>query len=324
MENLEIALCDLDSDYITRFGSYMMEKAPAVNIHIFTKMETYFSSQINFSVEIMTEEFEEMASFRGGEAVGHRYILSEQKEEGPNLIYKYQSMDRIFGQIKEIGPAPIKRKTSTSDSKVRSKIIGVYSPISHELQLPFAMALGHSHTDQGRVLFLDLEEVSILPDLIGGKGDRNLMDLLYEINTNAEVNIENYVRSFMGFDFVEPFINPNEIGEVDEETWDKFFKFLGDSDYQVIVALFGTAINGFTKYISELDHLYVLGKPGDYFKKGQSVFESYLIKAGIETEYEFINLPMSAANLSEGTYLLEELLQGKLGSFVRQAVKGNG
>ena len=157
-----------------------------------------------------------------------------------------------------------------------------------------------------------------MPKLIGRNCERNLMDLLYLINTNEGTNVDlsEYVRSFMGFDYIEPFLNPNEISEIDENTWDMLF----DS---VVVILFGRAINGFSKSIERLHKLIVLGRPGDYFRKGQEIFLDYLDRIRLEVPVENIILPMSAGNLSDGTYQLEELLQGNLGVFVKKLMTEN-
>ena len=163
-----------------------------------------------------------------------------------------------------------------------------------------------------------------MPELIGNIDNNNLMDLLYEINTNAEIDISKYVRSFLGFDYVEPFLNPNEIREIDEDTWAVFFNALGNSNYDVVVILCGRTISGFSKYLDCLERLFVLGKPGDYYRKSQDKFIEYLAKVETSADIEEVILPMSAANLSDGSYQIEELLQGNLGMFVKKLMNVNG
>ena len=62
MNDLEIALCDLNEDYILRFASYLMSELN-VGIHIFTTTESFFSYDGSYDVTIMTEEFEEISDF---------------------------------------------------------------------------------------------------------------------------------------------------------------------------------------------------------------------------------------------------------------------
>ena len=325
MKNLEIALCDLDSNYVLKFANHLMMKAN-VGVHIFTTPEGFFSDETDFDVAVMTEEFEEISGFRPKGMIGHKYFLTEDSANvTEDFIYKFQAVDKILDEITELREVT-KSSISIKNSNEKSKLIGVYSPVNHELQLPFSMALGQAYRTGGKVLFVDLEEISIMPNLIGRNCERNLMDLLYLLNTNTE-DMENslseYVRSFMGFDYIEPFWNPNEISEIDEDTWDRFFEMLGKTDYDVVVVLFGRAINGFARYIERLNRLFVLGRPGDYFKKGQENFLDYLDRIQANISVENVILPMSAGNLSDGTYQLEELLQGNLGVFVRKLMNSN-
>lgn len=320
MKNLDIALCDLDSDYILKFANHVMKKTN-VRVHIFTTPEGFFSDDTDFDVAILTEEFEEISGFRPKGMIERKYFLTEDLADvKEGVIYKFQAVDKILDEIQELKEIT-KNSISIRNSNEKSKLIGVYSPVNHELQLPFSMALGQAYRTGGKVLFIDLEEISIMPNLIGRNCERNLMDLLYLLNTNTEdieKGLSDYVRSFMGFDYIDPFLNPNEISEIDEDTWDRFFEMLVNTDYDVVVVLFGRAINGFSRYIERLNRLFVLGRPGDYFKKGQDNFMDYLARIEAEVSVENVILPMSAGNLSDGTYQLEELLQGNLGVFVKK------
>ncbi len=320
MNNLQIALCDQCEDYIIKLASYLMEKANA-SFHIFTSTEGFFTDENNYDIALLSEEFADVGNFKPKGMIKHKYYLTEdQEDKTEDGIYKYQSVDNIFDQIKELKSTYAKTKSNDG----MSKLVGVYSPAAHELQLPFSMALTQIYGTNKKVLFLDLEEISILPNLIGSSCERNLMDYLYELSTGQEeIDLSKYVKSYLGFDYIEPFINPTEIGEIDEETWSRFFDVLSTAGYDIVVVLFGRAINGFNKYIQRLDKLFVLGKPGDYFRKSQELFLDYMERSNTDIELHNVLLPMSAGNLSDGAYQLEELLQGNLGVFVRKLLQEN-
>ncbi len=321
MKNLEIALCDSCQDYILKVASFLLNQME-VGVHVFTTPESFYVDENDYDVTILTQEFEEISEFKSKGRVGHKYYLTEEQiEEREDSIYKYQSVKDIIDGITEL-----KEKknlgANTRKSIGNSKIIGVYSPIAHELQLPFSMALGQAYGTEGKVLFLDIEEISVLPNLVGRNCEKNLLDLLYELDTaQSSFNLKEYVRSFMGFDYVQPFANPNEISEIEQSTWERFFEMLSKADYDVIVVLFGRTINGFNSYIRNMDKLFVLGKPGDYFRKTQENFLDYMDRIGSVLELENVILPMSAGNLSDGTYHIEELLHGNLGIFVKKLVR---
>lgn len=319
MKKIDLALCDQDTRYITAFASYLLEHYVGVEIHIFTTPESFFADSKDFNLAIMTEDFVEVSSFKQSGSIAKKYVLTEtENDELENHIIKYQSMECILSAIPEISLIGNKVVSSVTKSN-NSNIVGVYSPICHELQLPFSMALGQSLKDKGSVLFLDFEELSIMPELIGTESDRNLSDLLYEVSTDYnKLKIEEYIHQFMGFDYINPFSSPDEICLIDEETWKKFFERVERLGYDNVVVLFGRTVNGFSELISKLDTLYVLGKPGDYFRRGQEAFMKYVKNIAADVNTREVFLPMSAANLTEGTYCIEELLQGNLGLFVKR------
>ncbi len=317
MANIELALCDLDLDYIMAFASYMMEHVPGSNIHIFTTPESFFADEEDYDVALLTTDFEEISAFRKKGKVSHRYLLCEKDTEDEDCIFKYQSMDMVIDRIIELKSAGFMGQAKRSKSLGKTKLIGVYSPNSHELSMPFSMALGQAQKEEAKVLFLDLEEISILPQLLGGGKDKNLMDLLYEVSIgNEDIDLIEYTRYFMGFQYISPFSNVSDIGEVEEDTWARLFDRLMREKFDVIVVLFGRTINGFAKHLQRLDKLYLLNKPGDYYCLMQENFIKFLQRAGVDCDMEEVLLPMSAANLSTGSYCLEELLQGNLGVFV--------
>ena len=145
-----------------------------------------------------------------------------------------------------------------------------------------------------------------------------MQDLFYYLKQDKEIEIEEFVSSFMGVDYLRPFNNPEELNEVSKEDWEKFFSIIKLSGYDNVVVLFGRTIQGFSNIIRGYDELIVLSKQGDYYDKSRECFCEYLKKIGVEIELKNMVLPMSASNLTIGNYVLEELVQGNLGMYVRR------
>ena len=88
----------------------------------------------------MSEDFKEISDFRPKGTISHKYFLSETSENDEmNFIYKYQSMTKIIDAIKEFRDTNL-MGVSAKKISTKSKIVGIYSPANHELQLPFSMA----------------------------------------------------------------------------------------------------------------------------------------------------------------------------------------
>ncbi|MCF0131954.1 MAG: hypothetical protein HUJ71_09480 [Pseudobutyrivibrio sp.] len=325
----DIALCDLDMDYITRFASYLMGKrnSSKVELHIFTTPESFFSDEGDYDVGLMTSDFMEVMDFKTQGNIRKRYLLSEDnynKESELDWVYKYQSMEAIIQAIPEIQEELNQNVQTEEIGKRKPYLMGVFSPMSHELQLPFAMALCDSIKNQGRILFLDLEEISILSSLLNTESDSNLMDLIYELSTNktlGEDAIKRHINQFMGMDYISPFINPDDLVQIGEAELLKLYEAINQMGYETVVLLLGRAVPGFTELLSHMDQLIMLSKPGDYYNKGSKVFLDYINRSGINANVTEVKLSMSAGNLKDGTYCIEELLTGNLGLFVRKLLE---
>ena len=101
MKSLEIALCDLNSDYILKVAGQLMEKAQVV-VDVFTTPEGFFSCENDFDVCVLTKEFEEISGFRPKGSSGHKYFICETESEDLDCIYRYQSIDKILDAIMEL------------------------------------------------------------------------------------------------------------------------------------------------------------------------------------------------------------------------------
>jgi len=318
-----LILCDVDTTYARAFASYMMEHIPNIHISIFTTEESFYADDQDYDYGILSKEFIEIASFKQKSCIKALYYLSEEtdSDEMPfPVVNKYQDMEAIIHQIK--GLAASTDMSSKRNKEKEAVVTGVYSPISHELQLPFAMSLGQIYKDKERVIFLDLEEISILNRLIEGNGQGNLMDLLYKLQSDNGNNlaIEDYVVSYMGIDYIPSFIGPEDINEINGVTYQILINQIRKLGYDRIIVLFGRAVSGFSDILSTIDQLIVVSKPGDYYRKSCDVFLQYLQSLNVELDVSTVLLPMTASNLADGTYCIEELLQGNLGAFVRQVV----
>ncbi len=326
MTENSIALCETDSEYLEAMASYLMEHIPNVAISTFTSVESFLNTGQGFKVGIMSREFLAVQEFSDSRAEVEEkiYLCDEEvaaEYEHLPMVYKYQSMDVMENTLKkilQIRPTVAKASVARSSD---SRVFGIYSPISHELSMPFALALCQVLRESGSVLFLDIEEISIMSRMIGRENEKGLMDLLYMVMQPDEVNLADYVSSYMGIDIITPFANPEDLNEIRGEVWGKLMNCLLRAGYDSVVILYGRITQGFKEMAGNCDEFLALGKPGDYYRKSQERFLEYIRDYYAGLSVSSILLPMSASNLVDGTYALDELIQGNLGLFVKKLIK---
>ena len=96
------------------------------------------------------------------------------------MLYKFQQMKSFLGTLRQYYGKDM--DAFDTEGIKNGNWTGIYSPIRHELQLLFALAYAKQKREEkseGELLFLDLEENSLLPELLADTGRENLMDYLY-------------------------------------------------------------------------------------------------------------------------------------------------
>lgn len=320
-------ICDTNELYAAELGSYVMNHFRNVEMTIFTSTESFFADEGKYDVGILSEEFIEVSSFKKSGSIDVGYILSEERQknntDNVRTIYKYRPMNEVIGDIKELKESRLLHLKNKDAST--SFFTGIYSPVNHELLMPFAMSLCKAFREKGTVLFVDLEELSLIPALIGEQGERNISDYLYFISVpHDNRKTEDYISTYYGIDYFQPFNNPEELCDIDKETWQKFFAEIGTLGYDNVVVLMGNAMTGFSSILDGMDQMILLGKTGDYYQKSMDAFMRYARGCELMLPLISVQLPMTAANLTDGTYRMDELMSGNLGLFVRKLLlEGN-
>lgn len=320
-----IVVCDSDEAYVQAFSTYLMGKLQGMNIVSFTSEEAFLESEAVYQIGILSKDFLSVLEFSGKDMVREKFYLCEDEiaEEYQHLpmVYKYQSMEIVEEMLKRVQQKENSSWWNHGEGKQPYMAV-IYSPISHELQLPFALSLAQIYREKGKVLFLDIEELSILQVLTKQQAQRSFVDLLYVMQQEETFGgIDGFTSCFMGIDYIHPFSCPEEMADVEKETWLQFMSLLTKSHYDAVVLLFGRTIPGFREIISGCQELIVLGKPGDYYMKSHSRFMEYANGQWEDVDIQEVLLPMSAGNLVDGTYGIEELIQGNLGMFVRRILR---
>lgn len=323
MTEKKIVVCDKDREYVTAFVSYLVEHIPNVTIHSYTSEEMFLNSEATYQVGILSRDFLEVLEFSGKEIVEEKFYLCDERAaveyEHLPMVYKYQSMEIVEEMLKRMLHKEAEDWWGEEESK--TKVIGIYSPISHELSMPFGLALCQVFREQGRVLFLDIEEISIMGVMMGQSCQKSLMDFLYLVVQQEKINLTEFVRSFMGIDYLCPFAGPEELNDIKEEAWTQLMRCVRSLGYDTVVVLFGRTLPGFRRILNFCQELIVLGKPGDYYQMSQRNFVEYLQRVCENIHLKQVSLPMSAGNLVDGTYAMEELIQGNLGLFVKKVMQ---
>ena len=165
MNKIAVAVCDTDREYRDRFVTYLVErKAEEYAVSAFSMPEKLLEAleEEKPDLAICGTGFEEMAErLAGAESVTYGSV-----PESCRGICRYQSMEVILHevQVMTLTGAGSRRMENVGTGM---EVIGVYSPICHEMQMPFSMVLAQKLSTEKKVLYVNLMEHSGMLELLG-------------------------------------------------------------------------------------------------------------------------------------------------------------
>ena len=335
MNKLNIIVCDTDAGYVQAFVSYLLEKQGNIlAITSFTDVKAYLQHQGVYEVGLLSEEFlqAEMEGECGvvqevshaGVEIRHQLYLCEEAIR-PELsdmtqVFKYQSMHQILTIMQDFYRALSMDEPERGSNYKSTEMIGIYSPISHELQMPYALTLAKIISEDRRTLFIDLEDLSILQEFMEQPAHKNLYDLFYLMEGARESQglLSEYVISCEGLDVLSGFAGIDQMSGISESQWQKFMELVVDENYEAVVLLFGRVLPGFSHMLKRCSQILLVNKPGEYYQKCQWIAWEFLQQLQMQKKALDVSLPMSAMNLAVGMYVMEELQEGNMGRFIRR------
>lgn len=320
MNEISVLICDRDECYVDALVQFLLGSKREYVVHSYTRIDEFLEDRGKYNLGLLTADFlQEIEMDTLKSKVRTIIQITDGLEEAVDdveQLYKYQAMDKFLMKM-ERATADIRCTKASGEKELR--FLSVYSPIHHELTLPFSIMLSRLMEAEGNVLLIDMEENSIINELTGQSAViKNILDYMYMIESGGEGNIYDYLQYYEGFSYLPPARNPTEISRVSAHQWKHFMDEIASSDFQVVVLLFDNIHTGFEEMVSRSEELVLINRPGDYYRKFERNILKFLKLSGLPTDIREIALPMSAVNLNDGSYQMEELYQGNLGNFIRK------
>lgn len=338
MHRLTVAFCDADEVYRSRFVAYLMEhKAEEMAIYAFTEPERFLETarEQKFDVlvagngcEPMKKELQQagvpilcLAEEKLGIAEGE-----ERDAATVRPVFKYQPIDIILHEIQVLAGG--NRRTFLEGVSSELEVLGVCSPVNHEMQVPFSMLLSTILSENRKVLYLNCMQFSGLLNTFGFLGEHDMGDIILWLR-KEKLTAENFLRSVYDtgrFSFIPPFLNPEQLGEFSEEDFLALLEFVKkETAYETVVIDFGAGVRALAQMLKTCSSVYCLLKTG-YFYEGQiKEFFCYLDKkehGKLQEKLHRVELPFSAKGLRGGGNVLEQLLWSEFGDYMRNYLLG--
>lgn len=343
MNKIMMAVCDTDDGYRNRFVTYLVEhKSREVTVHAFSVLESFLEAlkEQKFDIAVFGKGFakaEDTVKEMGIPLLLLQDTVPEEVREGLEYCaeqqgvcgraIRYQPMDGILHEIQVLVGG---RRMETAEAVAQvsgMEVIGIYSPMHHEMQMPFAMVLSELLAEKQKVLYVNLTKYSGFLELFHLPVEYDLGDIVLRLR-NQRLYPETFLKSVYEMDrvcYIPPFSNPENLHDFSMEDYLAFLEFLQDrTDFDAVVLDFGDGIGRLAGMLTYCTSIYCPMKPGFFFECQLNQFLEYLDK---ETEGEVrermhrVNLPFSAKHIRGGD-VRRQLLWSEFGDYVREHLMG--
>ncbi len=339
MAKINVAICDTDDGYRERLVAYLMEhQAQEMRVHAFSAPEVFAAciDEQRFDTALFGEGFEHVinAALKCGirglrlcesppENAADKSGLCDGGETGCGEVFRYQPVEAIIHEIKAAGGM---HAVNAAIVRRRMEVLGVCSPIGHEMQVPFSMVLCARLAERYRVLYINLTARAGFLRVFGIQGDYDLGDIILRLR-NQRLEQRTFLKCVYEegrIRYIPPFANPENIRDFSAEEYAKLLRFLEEeTDFETVVFDFGEGICRLADMMSQCTGIYCLTKNGFYYEEQTAYFLDYLKREeGLAERIHLVNLPFSARHIRADTDALRQLEWSEFGDYVRNYMAG--
>ena len=342
---IEVAVCDTDHGYRERFVTYLVEhKSKEFTVHAFSSAEYFLEAleKCGFDIAVFGRGFaeaEETVRGQGIPLVLLKDTLTEcAAESSPYLegekimiasVFRYQPVETILHEVQAMAGGS-KTEKETFMRLARLEVIGVFSPIVHEMQMPFSLVLTELLAEKRKVLYINLMRFSGFLELFGLPGSCDMGDIILRLR-GRRLKTENFrkcVYENNGIYYIPPFGNPDNLYDMTGRDLLDFLSFLeAETDFETVLLDLGEGIRNLQEILGACSSIYCLVKAGFFYETRFAEFQEYLQKSGVQAVAErlqMVALPFSAKQLRGGMDVRRQLLWSEFGDYVRKIFQGGG
>lgn len=346
MGKISVAVCDTEDGYRERFVTYLVEhKSGEYAVYAFSAVAHFLDAlkkQV-FDVVIFGQGFEEAKNqvcVQQIPVVLLKDTVPERlSEDGAYQVegacksvsvFRYQPMEVILHEVQVLAGSSKTENEPAIRRLSRLEVIGVYSPIGHEMQMPFAVVLTEMLAEKRKVLYINWMRYSGFMELFGLPGQYDVGDIILRLR-NKRLHAETFLKCIYESNrmyYIPPFHNPENLDDVSFGDYLALLGFLEDNtDFEAVVFDFGDGIERFSEVLLTCTSIYCPMKTGFFYECRLNQFLDYLEKCGTKETREqlhMINLPFSAKQIRGGSDVRKQLLWSEFGDYVRSYFMGGG
>lgn len=342
MNKIAVAFCEEDDTYRNRFVTYLMEhKAKEIAVYAFSAVKPFLeeAKKQKFDVIILGTGFAELAKALWEmkfpvlllkDTAPEQVAESEGYQENgiPILqtVFRFQNMESIVHEIFVLSHGEPIGEVAVRISGV--EILGVYSPVRHEMQMPFSMVLAQLMAERGKALYLNLMENNGFMELFGFDGRYDMGDVIIRLRDHRMTpeDFRKYVYETDRISYIPPFPNMENLHELLFSDFLSLIRFIQEeTDIRIVIIDFGGSLDCFSGMLEICTGIYCPVKNGFFYECQIKCFLDYISKmpkTHLRDRIQLVDVPYSAKNIRGGGDVMRQLLYSEFGDYVRGYFSG--
>ena len=251
---IKVLICDDDAAYVEALVKHVVSENPDLEMSAYSKPERFAEATGQFDVAVLSSEYLQMYEDGKVPDVECQHVMllmaqSDEAREGVESIAKFQSMRSFMTQIRKAANN-YRDALETGSNKGKRQVICVFSPIQHELKLPFALCLSAWCGQKQPVLFVNLEELSIQSSLMDYEGRKDLLDLMYVIeDKRKDFDLSEFICESEGVGYIPPMSSPTEVAYITGAQWASCKAKIEEQFCGTIIVLIDHVVQGFDFFL---------------------------------------------------------------------------
>lgn len=331
MKKIRLLIADTDSSYLNALVRYLIGTGNRYEVTGYTDVGRFIREANDFTLGLLGSEFIDAVRkhpVKKQQFTRIMHLTDSLDEEKTDFeqIYKFQNMSTFIEQMRNaVNIHDVDTRVSGMVNESQN-IRVVFSPMHHELALPFALSMAKIMGENSQTLFVDMEDISIMQQLLDREVKRDLGDYLYHMagQTAPDGNMTDFIGFYDSFYYMAPMKGLAALAQVTPEQWISFIGNLRKSEFEQVLILMDSSVNGMDEILQAADEILLLGKPGEYYTYSMRVFAERMSMEGLSEKCRQMLLPMSAAAQGHGSLAAEQMMGGNLGRFVRREFANAG
>ncbi|MBQ1843594.1 MAG: hypothetical protein II133_03255 [Lachnospiraceae bacterium] len=331
MKKIRLLIADTDSSYLNALVRYLIGTGNQYEVTGYTDVGRFIREANDFTLGLLGSEFIDAVRkhpVKKQQFTRIMHLTDSLDEEKTDFeqIYKFQNMSTFIEQMRNAVNIHYVDTRVSGMVNESQNIRVIFSPMHHELALPFALSMAKIMGENSQTLFVDMEDISIMQQLLDREVKRDLGDYLYHMagQTAPDGNMADFIGFYDSFYYMAPMKGLAALAQVTPEQWISFIGNLRKSEFEQVLILMDSSVNGMDEILQAADEILLLGKPGEYYTYSMRVFAERMSMEGLSEKCRQMLLPMSAAAQGHGSPAAEQMMGGNLGRFVRREFANAG